>query len=115
MLMALLQILQMHTFQDTQDQLQWKAGSTTLFMVRSQYFLLQPTQPPDKAVKILWKLRLPLDLLSETCYLHASIYTDIKSGHFHIARFVDPTQSQLHIFFYPAPFPKESGNQYLPA
>ena len=61
------------------------------------------------------KLRLPLGLLSETGYLHAPTYTDVKSDHFHIAPSVDPTPSQLHIFFYPAPLPEESGSQYLPA
>jgi len=59
-LAGLMDILRMHTFWDGPDQITWKAGSSFVFTISSQYRLLQPSLPKDRAAKYLWKVTSPL-------------------------------------------------------
>ena len=60
MLATLICTLWLHSFQDVLDQVTWNTGSSLTFTIRSQYQLLQPTQPQDKATTNLWKVVSPL-------------------------------------------------------
>ena len=60
MLASLIGILRGHTVRNYPDRVIWKARAVDNFTVRSQYELLQPLRPQDKAAKYIWKALAPL-------------------------------------------------------
>jgi len=86
--------LQGHTFRDAPDQVIWRVGSLTSFTVRSQYRLIQPLQPQDKAAKFFWKAKASLKVKITTWLaVHERLPTDLYLQR----RYIQPPS---HCVFY---------------
>ena len=112
MLAVLLHIIRMHTFQDVSDQVIWKAGLAASFIVRSQYRLLKPSQPQNKATKVLWKATTLLKVKIIT-WLAVRDRLPTPTSHQTVITmcfFVILTRSRLHMSSYTAFLLGESGN-----
>ena len=110
MLALLIGILRGHAIRNSPDRVNWKAGAVDYFTARSQYELLQPQRPQDKAEStfgrrwLLLKSRSPHGLQFVTGYQQASTYKDVISCCLPVVSSEITTWNHLPTFFLSCPF-----------